>query len=71
MKKKHHAPDYVKNVDADVIMKGWSDAVPNEHWQVNVDITPAGIRNEPAGAFLPQSGTTRPQPHTKLNDCDH
>ena len=71
MKKKRHDPDYSKDKTADVIPKGWGCAVPNEHWQMNVDITPAGKRNDPAGAFLPQSGTTRPQPHTKINACDH
>jgi hypothetical protein len=71
MKKRQHAPDYAKNRTADVIDSGWEAANPNEHWQVNVDITPEGIRNEPAGAFLPQRGRTRPQPHTKINDCDH
>jgi hypothetical protein len=71
MKKRHHAPDYSKNKDADVIKKDWNPAVCSEHWQVNVDITPSGIRNDPAGAFLPQKGRDRPQPHTKINDCDH
>jgi len=71
MKKKHHAPDYAKDKTADVIPKGWGRAVPNEQWERNYDLTPAGIPNDPAGAFLPMSGSKRPQPHKKINECDH
>lgn len=42
-----------------------------DHWEMNVNITPAGIPNDPAGAFLPMSGKNRPQPHKKINECDH
>jgi len=71
MKKNHHAPDYSKNKDADVIKKGNGRAIPNEQWEINLDITPAGIPNDPAGAFLPMSGKNRPVPHVKINECDH
>ncbi len=70
MKKKNHAPDYAKNKTADVIMKGWSSAIPNEFWQVNRNLTPAGESNA-WGAFLPRAGKDRPTPHTKTNECDH
>lgn len=42
----------------------------NEHWQVNVNLTPEGS-DTPEGAFLPTPGKKRAQPHTKLNECDH
>lgn len=71
MKKKHHAPDYAKNKTADVIKKGWGPADPNEQWEHNYDLMPAGIPNDPAGAFLPMAGKDRPQPHKKINECDH
>lgn len=70
MKKKHHAPDYSKNKTADVIPKGWGPSMPNEQWQKNLNLTPAGESNA-WGAFLPRSGKDRPTPHTKTNECDH
>jgi len=70
MKKSSHAPDYAKNRTADVIMKGSGPCVPQEHWQMNRDITPEGD-NSGWGAFLPRQGKNRPTPHTKLNECDH
>ncbi len=69
-KKTKHNPDYLKNRTADVIKHGDGKAVPNEHWEVNRDLTPAG--NDTAwGAFLPREGKKRPTPHTKTNECDH
>lgn len=65
-----HNPDYLKNVTADVIKHGDGNVVPNEHWQVDRDLTPAGADNS-WGAFLPRSGKSRPTPHTKTNECDH
>lgn len=70
MKKTHHAPDYLKNRTADVIRHDSKPANPQEHWQMNYDLTPAGD-NTGWGAFLPRSGKDRPQPHVKLNECDH
>ncbi len=65
-----HAPDYEKNITADVIKHGDGRAVPNEQWQINRDITPAGDSTG-RGAFLPRAGKDRPTPHTKTNECDH
>ena len=70
MKKTHHNPDYAKNKTADVIKKGSGRAVPNEHWEINRNITPQG-NDTGWGAFLPRCGKDRPQPHTKINECDH
>lgn len=70
VKKVHHAPDYAKNKTADVIKKGSDCAVPQDHWEVNRDLTPSGD-NSAWGAFLPRSGKSRPTPHTKTNECDH
>lgn len=70
MKKSSHAPDYAKNKTADVIHKGSGPCTPQQHWEVNRDITPQGD-NTGWGAFLPRSGKNRPTPHTKLNECDH
>lgn len=69
-KKTKHNPDYEKNRTADVIKHGSGRAIPNEHWQINTNITPAGLPNG-WGAFLPQAGKDRPQPYTKINECDH
>ena len=70
MKKVHHAPDYAKDRTADVIKHGNGRAVPTEQWEVNRDATPAGDWTG-WGAFLPQSGKSRPTPHVKINECDH
>lgn len=70
MAKRHHAPDYLKNEDADVIPHGWENLAPPQQWEVNRNITPEGD-NSAWGAFLPRSGKNRPTPHTKLNECDH
>lgn len=56
---------------ADVTKKGSGPAVPNQEWVMNYELSPAGIPNDPAGAYLPMSGKDRPQPHKKLNECDH
>jgi len=66
-----HGIDSVKRKTASVVMHGYGQLPCNEQWEVNLDATPAGMTNDPSGAFLPQSGTKRPQPHTKINDCDH
>jgi hypothetical protein len=72
-KKIHHAPDYSKDKDADVIPKGNKRAIPNEYWQKEVckSVFPEGMDDDPMGAFLPKSGKNRPQPHVKINQCDH
>lgn len=69
-KKNKHNPDYLKNTTADVMKHGSGPAVPNEQWQMNRNITPAGD-DSGWGAFLPRAGKNRPQPYTKLNECDH
>lgn len=69
-KKTHHAPDYSKDKTADVIKHGSGRAVPNEHWQINMNLTPAGS-DTAAGAFLPRPGKDRPTCHKKTNQCDH
>ena len=69
MKTKHN-PDYSKDKTADVIKHGRGRAVPNDHWEKNMDLTPEGS-NTPAGAFLPRPGKDRPCTHKKTNECDH
>ena len=66
-----HARDFIHNQDADVVMQGRRNAVPNKQWEQVLTICPAGIPNDPAGAFLPMSGTVRPVPHKKINECDY
>jgi len=70
MSKKHHAPDYSKDVTADVIPKGWGEAVPNKQWEVNRDLTPEGS-DDGYGAFNPRAGRHRPTVYPKTNECDH
>lgn len=69
-KKSNHNPDYTRNRTADVVKHGDGRAIPNEHWQINLNLTPAG-NDSPEGAFLPREGRNRPTPHTKINECDH
>lgn len=64
------AADYVKNRTADVIPKGLGPVMPNQHWEINRDLTPAGS-STPYGAFNPRPGKDRPCMHTKINECDH
>lgn len=70
MKKTKHNLDYSKNKTADVIKKGSGRSVPNEYWQINLNLTPEG-NDSPAGAFLPKSGKNRPCTHVKTNECDY
>lgn len=72
-KKMHHAPDYAKNKDADVIPKDNKKAVPNEHWErfVGSSVFAEGFGDDAAGAFLARPGKDRAQPHEKINECDH
>ncbi len=72
MKIKHHAPDYAKNKTADVIMKGWDPAVPQEHFIKDVgDSVFPRYEDNSRGAFLAGNGRVRPQPHKMINECDH
>lgn len=70
MTKTKHNPDYAKDKTADVIKKGSGPAVPGKQWEINRDITPEGADNA-WGAFLPRRSKDRPQPYTKLNECDN
>lgn len=69
-KKTHHAPDYAKNRTADVIKHGSGRAVPNEQWEINLNLTPKG-NDSPEGAWNPRPGKDRPTTHVKTNECDH
>jgi len=69
-KKTHHNPDYAKDKTADVIKKGNGRAVPDEHWEVNRDLTPEGA-DDPVGAFLPRTASRRGKNYPKTNECDH
>jgi len=69
-KKTHHAPDYAKNKDADVIKLGSGRAVPNEQWEKNLNLTPDGAPN-PRDCFNPICAKYRPVTHVKVNECDH
>ena len=71
MVKQKTVHDGNKRKDASVTMHGFAQLAPNEQWEVNLDATPAGRPDVKADAFLPMSGTVRPQPHKKINECDH
>ena len=45
----------------------------NEPWVMDVSksVFPIGMDDDPKGAFLPRAGKDRPQPHVKINECDH
>lgn len=44
-----------------------------DHWQIDVSasVFPNGEKDVPENAFLAKSGKNRPQPHVKVNECDH
>lgn len=70
----HHAPDYAKNKDADVIPKGNKKAIPNkDHWEMDVSksVFAEGDDDVASKAFLATPGKNRAQPHKKINECDH
>lgn len=71
--KRHHAPDYAKNKDADVIPKGFGPTSPQQHWEkdVGASVFARGYGDDPAGAFLARPAKDRAQPHLKINECDH
>ncbi len=71
MVKQHTVHDGNKRKDADVTMHGFGQLAPNEQWEVNVDATPAGTDNPPCHSWLPRAAKDRPQPHKKINECDH
>lgn len=68
--KNSHNPDYSKNKTVDVILKGFGPVMPQNHYQHNHNLTPAGSDN-PGMVFMPRSGKDRPTPHKKTNECDH
>jgi hypothetical protein len=43
----------------------------SEHWEKHFPMSAEGCGDDPAGAFLPRPGKDRPQPHQKINECDH
>jgi hypothetical protein len=65
-KKKHdnHGPD------ASVPAKGNAPVNGKQHWEQHYKYDPTAT-NTPAGAFLPKRSKDRPQPHSKVNECDH
>lgn len=71
MKQPHTVHDGNTRKDADVTKKGSGRAIPGDQWEILVNPTPAGIPNDPAGAFLPMPGKIRPVPHKKTNECDY
>ena len=50
--------------------KGMPDS---DHWEKDVSdsVFPKNKIDNPATAFFATSGTKRPQPHVKVNECDH
>ena len=65
-----HAPDYNKNKTADVIKHGKGRAMPNQQWQMNMNLTPAGS-DDSASVLNPRNPRSRPCTHVKKNECDH
>ena len=66
-----HGVDAIKRKDASVVKKGFGPAVPADQWEMRVNPMPAGIPNDPAGAFLAMEGKKRPVPHKKINEYDY
>ncbi len=70
-KDKETRHDGNSRIDASVTKRGTNSAVPDSQWEKIVNITPAGIPDDPAGAFLPMPGRIRPREHMKVNECDY
>ena len=45
----------------------------HDHWQMNVSesVFPKEEYEGPCSAWLAKPGKDRPQPHYKINECDH
>ena len=65
---KVHHDDHGPN--ASVPGKGSARAISGEAWEMHYNPSPEGS-STPAGAFLPKRSKIRPQPHSKINECDH
>ncbi len=44
-----------------------------DHWEMDVgaSVFPRNKVDDPRTAFLAMPGKKRPQPHVKVNECDH
>ncbi len=71
MVKQKTVHDGNKRKDASVTMHGYSQLAPNQQWEVNINPHFEGADNPSCHSWLPRSGTERPQPHKKINECDH
>ena len=58
-------------IDADVTKHSKGQAVPNQQWEMILNVTPEGIPDDPATAFCPMPGRIRPREHMKVNECDY
>lgn len=67
-----HSKEALARKDASVVKHGSGPANPNEHWVMDVgnSVFPR-YGDNPTDAFLAANGSKRPQPHIKINDCDH
>lgn len=57
--------------DASVTMHGYGQLAPNEQWEVNLNPEWVAEDRPPCHSWLPRAAKDRPQPHKKINECDH
>lgn len=59
--------------EKNISQKGYKNpANEKDHWEMDVSrsVFPK-YSDTPTGAFLAANGSKRPQPHIKINECDH
>lgn len=68
---KHTVLDGNKRKDASVTLHSHKNLSPSEQWEVNIEACPEGADIPPCHSWLPRKAKDRPQPHKKINECDH
>ena len=73
MKHTKHTKEAIGRKDADVVKPGSGETSPQKHWEMDVGLSvfPRWSNDNPKNSFLAAKGYERPQPHIKVNECDH
>jgi len=71
MVKQKTVHDGNKRKDADVTDHNQMNLGPNKQWEKNIKTEFDGKDQPPCHSWLPRAAKDRPQPHKKINECDH
>jgi hypothetical protein len=68
-----HTKEALGRKDADVVKHGSGPVESNQPWVMDVGLSvfPRWSNDNPRDSFLGARGKDRPQPHIKVNECDH